>query len=88
MWVLNRFCLVMGVVGVVISAAGFVLKPKEYKILLTRLPAPMCDKHSRLPHQHQQHVKFSFRLQGDKRILTGGSERCISYFTLSAYDLG
>lgn len=50
MWVLNRFCLVMVVLGMVISAAGFALKPKEYKILLTRLPAPICDKRSRLPH--------------------------------------
>lgn len=50
MWMLNRFCLVMVGVGLVISAAGFVLKLKEYKILLTSLPAPIFDKHRRLPH--------------------------------------
>lgn len=50
MWMLNRFCLVMVGVGLVISAAGFVLKPKEDKILLSSLPAPICDKHWGLPH--------------------------------------
>ena len=50
MWVLNRLCLVMVGAGVDISAAGFMLKLKEYKILLTSLPALICDKHRRLPH--------------------------------------
>lgn len=52
MWMrmLNRFCLVMVGVEPVISAAGFVLQPKEDGILLSSLPAPICDKHWRLPH--------------------------------------